>query len=229
MTTNAEPGHVKKAVGHPQLHSQPDGSPHAWPRPRAPRSFRGRERSLLLLQAGFRITAVALWMCTLTALFTTVSGWTLVYASSALAFSIASTAAAYLGRRFVAVTISGVSMEPTYHDGDRVLVRRKRTLVPGQVVVVESPTREVNWVSSPIPEKFGAGAVPDRCWMIKRVVAVSGDPVPRDQAPALAHVPEDYIPSGKLVLLGDNREKSFDSRQIGYFPVERVLGVVLRS
>jgi signal peptidase I len=65
--------------------------------------------------------------------------------------------------------------------------------------------------------------------MIKRVSAVPGDPVPRDWAPVLARVRGERVPPGRLILLGDNKETSFDSRQVGYFPVERVLGAVLRS
>lgn len=65
--------------------------------------------------------------------------------------------------------------------------------------------------------------------MIKRVAAVPGDPVPRDEVPALADVPEACVLPGKLVLLGDNPDVSYDSRRAGYFPAERVLGVVVRS
>jgi signal peptidase I len=32
-----------------------------------------------------------------------------------------------------------------------------------------------------------------------------------------------------LVLLGDNPDWSYDSRQFGYFPAERLLGVVVRT
>jgi signal peptidase I len=36
------------------------------------------------------------------------------------------------------------------------------------------------------------------------------------------------VPAGQLVLLGDNRAASTDSRHWGYAPVDRVLGVVVR-
>jgi len=60
------------------------------------------------------------------------------------------------------------------------------------------------------------------------LVAVPGDPIPRDRVPALAGVSEGCVPPGKLVLLGDNPANSYDSRRAGYFPAERVLGVVVR-
>jgi signal peptidase I len=148
-------------------------------------------------------------------------------APSRLQRILAATLGRVLGRRLVAVTVRGVSMTPTYYDGDRVLVRRGGELVAGQVVVVERPHAGAHWASLPL-RSTAARALAGREWMIKRVVAVQGDPVPRKQVPALAGVLEDNVPPGKLVLLGDNPDVSYDSRRIGYFPAERVLGVVLR-
>ncbi|WP_373466646.1 S26 family signal peptidase [Streptomyces umbrinus] len=69
--------------------------------------------------------------------------------------------------------------------------------------------------------------------MIKRVGAVQGDPLthagprPGQGAAASAHSRPDRVPSGSLVLLGDNARASVDSRQLGCVPAARVLGVVL--
>ena len=60
--------------------------------------------------------------------------------------------------------------------------------------------------------------------MIKRVAAVPGDPRPEARAPATA---DRVAPSGKLVQFGDNAAWSYDSRQLGYLPAERLLGVVV--
>jgi len=135
---------------------------------------------------------------------------------------------ALLGR-IVIVTVRGISMEPTFCDGDRILVHRGRKLAVGTVVVVECPKRRSGssglWKYIP----SGATTLRGREWMIKRVVATPGDPVPHEQVPALAEVADRCVPPGKLVLLGDNRKASFDSRQLGYIPIERVLGVVLSA
>jgi signal peptidase I len=113
--------------------------------------------------------------------------------------------------KYVLITVNGESMSPTYRAGDRVLVRRSRLVRSGQCVVfVEEPT----------------GPVPD--WVLKRVVAVPGDPVPRDRMPALRAVPETRVSAGHLVVLGDNPAHSYDSRHHGYVAVERLLGVVSR-
>ncbi|MFE7571791.1 S26 family signal peptidase [Streptomyces sp. NPDC057539] len=135
---------------------------------------------------------------------------------------------ALLRRRFVAVVVRGVSMEPAYRDGDRVLVRREAALVPGRVVVVERPDSSSGWTALPLSADAGPRDVSGREWMIKRVAAVPGNPVPRDTVPAPHNAPGVRVPPEHLVLLGDNRDHSFDSRQAGYFPAERVLGVALR-
>lgn len=123
-------------------------------------------------------------------------------------------------RRYIEVTISGSSMEPAHKPGDRVLVKRvaPATLRTGEVVVVQRPSRDGSWPADEV-----------HLWLLKRVAAVPGDPVPRDSVPALVSVTEPTVPPGHLVLLGDAGRGSFDSKQIGYFPMSRVLGVVVRG
>lgn len=132
-----------------------------------------------------------------------------------------------LGRSFVAVAVHGLSMEPTFRDGDWVLVRRGCDPVTGQVVVVEHPP--LTDLRLPNGGSTIVTVVPENRWLVKRVAAVPGDPVPRDRIPALAEVPENRVPPGKLILLGDNQLASFDSRRLGYFSSDKVLGVVVRQ
>ncbi|WDM15122.1 S26 family signal peptidase [Streptomyces lavenduligriseus] len=140
-----------------------------------------------------------------------------------LALAVLAAVARRTRRTLVAVTVRGRSMEPTYRDGDRVLVRRGGPLVQGRVVVVE---RLPFHGRRPAPPGLPG---PEPTWVIKRVAAVPGDPVPRGLGPALAAVPEDLVPPGKLVLLGDNPRVSQDSRRMGLFPADAVLGVVVRA
>jgi len=134
-------------------------------------------------------------------------------------------AAVAVRRRFLVVTVRGDSMEPTHRDGERVLARRdgRAAIERGSVVVVEGPDADtLTWSGPPRRPRFGNEL------LIKRVLSVPGDPVPRARIPALAGVAEPVVPAGFLVLLGDNQERSFDSKLVGYFPVERVLGIVIR-
>jgi signal peptidase I len=137
---------------------------------------------------------------------------------------MALTAAVLFGvrRRFVLVTVDGDSMAPTYRSGERVLVLRGRRerLIAGDVVVVERPGRGYSWERKPLTT-----SVDDRRWFLKRVAAVAGDRVPaevREAVPGYA-----VVPAGSVVVIGDN-PRSFDSRRIGFFPADRVLGVVVR-
>ncbi|WP_316759504.1 S26 family signal peptidase [Streptomyces herbicida] len=131
--------------------------------------------------------------------------------------------------RWVAVSVSGNSMEPAYREGDRVVVRRRPVPVRGAVVVVERPPYRAPWPDAPVARDAPAHVIYARHWFIKRVAAVAGDPVPRAEVPALAEVAEDTVPEGMLVLLGDNHGNSYDSRSVGYFPADRVLGSVEES
>jgi signal peptidase I len=135
--------------------------------------------------------------------------------------------AVVLRRRFAVVTVVGPSMLPTLAPGDRVLIRRAvlSELSRGQVVVIEKPGEGGNWAGP------RSGWPPgERPWMIKRVAAIPGDAWPDAGRPAMpaGPGPGPAVPEGKLVVLGDNPARSYDSRQLGYFPGERLLGVMLR-
>ncbi|PWK48420.1 S26 family signal peptidase [Actinoplanes xinjiangensis] len=115
-----------------------------------------------------------------------------------------------LRRRWLLVTVEGVSMEPTYRPGDRLLARRVALagVRRGAVVVVAAPP----------------GAAPtDPPFMVKRAAALPGDPVP-----AGIPVPDAAVPPGRLVVLGDNADRSADSRTMGYLLAADVVGVIIR-
>ncbi|MFB7499267.1 S26 family signal peptidase [Streptomyces sp. NPDC056161] len=135
----------------------------------------------------------------------------------------------YLSRTWAVVTVRGPSMEPAYRDGDRVLVRRSASPHQGQVVVVEQGRGRYAGQRPPLSTAAGAVAVAERAWLVKRVAAVAGDPVPPWAVPAPAGAPGSRVPGGSLVLLGDNTAVSVDSRTLGLFPDDRVLGVVVRT
>ncbi|WP_223167719.1 signal peptidase I [Nonomuraea sp. SYSU D8015] len=124
-------------------------------------------------------------------------------------------AAAFAGLRHVrrtyfVVTVSGRSMEPTLLEGDRVLARRVpvSAVRAGRVVV------------------FGS-ATADR-WIVKRAVALPGDPVPRGKGLDLPPSTGDIVPSGQMVVLGDNPAESTDSRNFGFLSTEWLQGVAIR-
>ncbi|HEV2374733.1 MAG TPA: S26 family signal peptidase [Streptosporangiaceae bacterium] len=139
-----------------------------------------------------------------------------------LVVPMAALAVVLVRRRFTLVTVRGDSMLPVLADGDRVLVRRARLdqVRRRQVVVVQTPDQDFNW---PPPGQAGA-----RLWMIKRAAALPGEPLPAAFRPRPAGLGDGLVPAGKLVVLGDNASASFDSREMGYVPGERLLGTVVR-
>lgn len=117
------------------------------------------------------------------------------------------------------VTVEGSSMEPTFQHGDCVAVRRTPPFKAssGDVVVVERPYSGKPWGRPSV--QIGDG----HQWIIKRVRAISGEPVPEG-----IPVADLIVPAGQLILLGDNVNYSHDSRVMGYYPTERLLGGVVR-
>lgn len=154
-------------------------------------------------------------------------GWASALAAGIALILVGSLAVQALARCLVVVTVQGLSMLPTYRPGDRVLVWRGRIPGRGRVVVVErtAPERTV-WDTEPAGLGCGSADLSSRRWLIKRVVGLPGDPVRRgEQTPA--DLADDRVPAGNLLLLGDNAKVSLDSRRIGFFPEDRVLGAVL--
>jgi signal peptidase I len=117
------------------------------------------------------------------------------------------------------VTIRGTSMTPTYSDGDRLLVRswrRGRAPRRGRVLVLDRSR----------PARAGArGPASGHRLLVKRLVAVPGDPVP-GVVPAHAVGGLRTVPAGQVIVLGDAPD-SMDSRHWGFLPLECVVGVSL--
>jgi signal peptidase I len=111
---------------------------------------------------------------------------------------------------YLVIRVRGDSMAPTLHHGDRLLSRRAdlAALRNGQIAVVSSP--------HPTGSEF----------LIKRVAALPGDPVPEQVRRVVA---DDVVPAGRFVLIGDNTEVSFDSREHGFFHADDLHAVTVRK
>jgi len=125
-------------------------------------------------------------------------------------------------------TVHGSSMEPTYSEGNIVIVEKffyqKGNPSINDIIVVNAHVENRHY--------------------IKRVVGVSGDFLEIKDGKLYRNgelVEEDYIkepmlesdmiitvPEGKIFVMGDNRNNSSDSRQLGYFDVkDDVIGKVI--
>jgi signal peptidase I len=134
--------------------------------------------------------------------------------------------------RYLITTVDGPSMEPTLHSGDRLLVRRTRRVRAGQIVVVriQPPTLDAPPPDAPAPDEETPvmRVHPDGLLLVKRAIAVAGDPVPVDRVPCLRETRKTTVPPGALVVLGDNAPTSWDSRDYGFVPADRFIGVAVR-
>jgi signal peptidase I len=126
-----------------------------------------------------------------------------------------------LRRGFLVTTVDGSSMEPTLRSGDRLLVRRAKRARAGQVVVFQYP----DFLKAKAPAAKRPGL-----FLVKRAVAVPGDRLPQGWGwPDMRRIAGQVVPSGSFVVLGDNREASFDSRHDGFVHRDRLVGVVIRQ
>lgn len=135
--------------------------------------------------------------------------------------------------------VQGSSMEPTFHNGERILVEKVtkhfKDYSTGEVVVLNPPNN-------------------DYVDFIKRVIAVPGDIVKIydcevyiNRASIKYKLAESYLQDGECtqgkgmiregrsitlgeneyLVLGDNRSNSADSRVFGFIPKERIVGRVV--
>ncbi len=115
---------------------------------------------------------------------------------------------------FKTIQVSGLSMFPTFKNGQRVLVSKAYWLIgpikDKDVVVLKDPG--------------GPGDI------IKRVYKMGGEEVEWEYRPDSAPFrPQGkyVVPEGDVYLLGDNRPASEDSRKFGPVPMDKIIGKVL--
>lgn len=137
-------------------------------------------------------------------------------AGLALGATLIAATIAVARRRLLLIDVVGDSMVPAFRSGDRLLVCRTRRLRRGDVVIAhhQDGRRTYKTASSYVTT-----------WLVKRLVAVPGDPVPQSVVPAVGHAGRP-VPPGMGVLLGDHAQ-SIDSRTWGFVPLSDVAGVVV--
>jgi signal peptidase I len=156
------------------------------------------------------------------------SGTRLLAGAALLVVGAVTATVLWMRTRTLVVTVQGSSMEPTLRAGERLLVRRVpvTAMEPGQVVVVEIA-----------PDDGHPGRSTDRPWnagndgryLVKRLAAMPGDPVPQVLGRSGTILAGDTVPPDRIVVLGDNAADSYDSRHAGYLATRQVIGVMIRS
>ncbi|HET9896627.1 MAG TPA: S26 family signal peptidase [Streptosporangiaceae bacterium] len=133
----------------------------------------------------------------------------LLIAAGILALPLLAVAgAAWARRNLTLITVIGNSMRPAFADGDRLLISRRARYAAGDVIMFRAP--------EPVSHSIG--------WLVKRAVAMPGDPVPDD---LIDRVGAGVVPAGQLLVRSDTLG-GVDSRQFGLISASDVMGVVRR-
>ena len=155
--------------------------------------------------------------------------WSWIW-SFIVAFIIVGAVYIFLGRPF---TVSGASMYPTLHNGDRMILSKIGDINRFDVVVLKAPDENVEYIKRVI------GMPGDTVEMKSGVLYINGKKVdqPFINTEALAKqtvfmddftleslTGESKVPEGKYFVLGDNRGVSKDSRMIGFIDRSAIEG-----
>jgi signal peptidase I len=130
---------------------------------------------------------------------------------------------------FQAFYIPSLSMYPTLHKGDRVLVNKLsydlHDVHRGDIVVFERPPGESAAIKDLIKRVIG---LPDDVIEAREgVVYVNGAALQEnyvDFGDRTDNLPKQTVPKGELFVMGDNRNNSEDSRVFGPIPEKTVVG-----
>lgn len=151
--------------------------------------------------------------------------------------------------------VMGISMEPTYYQGNYLLINRLGRIVDaklehGDIVVIDSRIDRqrtfidaINDSMNDFITMFKVKNARQNMW-VKRVIGLPNDKIRISNGNVYVNdvvLVEPYIknatqsdstdefivPAGTVYIMGDNRENSYDSRKIGPVPIDHVLGVVL--
>jgi signal peptidase I len=126
---------------------------------------------------------------------------------------------------FAPIIVEGESMQPTLHDGDRMIVS-KINYVLGEPdrfdIVVFEATEDKDYIKRII------GLPGDMLEYKNNTLFVNGEKVNESYLPEqMLELTDDFsteVPSGMLFVLGDNRGNSQDSRMIGPVSIDKVVG-----
>ena len=155
--------------------------------------------------------------------------WSWIW-SFIVAFIIVGGVYFFLGRPF---TVSGASMYPPLHNGDRMVLSKVGDVHRFDVVILKAPDENVEYIKRVI------GMPGDTVEMKSGVLYINGKKVdqPFINTEALAKqtvfiddftleslTGEAKVPEGKYFVLGDNRGVSKDSRMIGFIDRSAIEG-----
>ncbi len=131
---------------------------------------------------------------------------------------------------FTPVVVSGESMEPTFHDANKIIISKVEKINHFDMIVFHAPGTKDDYIKRVI------GLPGDVVVMEDDTLFINGKEYEENYVKANdsqvfegQKVTEDFaveVPDGQLFVLGDNRRNSTDSRIIGCIDEASVVGVV---
>ena len=131
---------------------------------------------------------------------------------------------------FTPVIVSGESMEPTYHNNNRVVISKISKLDHFDKIVFHAPNAEEDFIKRVI------GLPGDTVIMDDDTLTINGKEYPehyldsnKEAMPEGQTLTQDFevqVPEGQLFVMGDNRANSMDSRIFGSIDEDSVVGKV---
>jgi signal peptidase I len=125
---------------------------------------------------------------------------------------------------FSPIVVDGPSMESTLFDGEKVIINKAVYMVGapkyGDIIVFEAPSDRRNWIKRII------GLPGDTVEMRGNILYINGEAVEElyiDEV-ITSHDFQAEVPEGYYFVMGDNRNRSRDSRHIGPISDESIKG-----
>jgi signal peptidase I len=147
-------------------------------------------------------------------------GWVLAVAASVLALRI---------WVLEPVMVESDSMEPTINSGSIVFMLKpgpwRQEPAPGDIVVFTSPADGSRVVKRVVAMQDQSVEIQDAVLHVDGIPQV--EPYVDLESMDGTYSPLTRVPSGQVFVMGDNRERSIDSRDYGPLPREDIEGVVI--
>lgn len=157
---------------------------------------------------------------------------------------------------FQPTSVNGESMENTLHNGDKIIINKTQNIFKStpnyeDIVIIDSRVnRKRAFIDNIIdPLKYNMIVIKftkneDEIFWVKRVIGRAGDEIEFKEGKVIRNgkaLDEDYIkepmiyessekitvPENSIFVMGDNRNHSSDSRNIGCVPLDHVIGKYL--
>ena len=131
---------------------------------------------------------------------------------------------------FTPVKVEGKSMMPTFEDNNRIIVSKMSKVERFDMIVFHSPVSNEHYIKRVIGLPGDSVEVKDDVLHINNIIY--DEPYLQENKKMLStqeNLTDDFkvtVPEGSFYVMGDNRKKSSDSREIGFITEDAVIGEV---